>query len=315
MESRDPVPRAPVVAAFDPEADALEPVLFGIEASGVTGAPLILVAVKQVHPLAGAAVAETDAAIERLRSRIKAHGVYDADIRVVEDSTAARGLARAADELRPELVVLGMTRRGRFGAAVLGTTAERVVHASACPVAVVPAGYERPAKGVLVVGAAFSPSREGRDALAAAAALARAGGARLRAITVLGAEHAADQSHGLMAQQQREVGEAETAAARSRRSAEAQLGDAVADVASDVDVEVDVLVGEAADALVAASAHVDLLVVGSRGLGPKRAIVLGSVSRKVVERAACPVLVLPRGATVKRDELLSDVAARAPRDA
>jgi hypothetical protein len=39
--------------------------------------------------------------------------------------------------------------------------------------------------------------------------------------------------------------------------------------------------------------------------------VLGSVSRKVVDHAACPVLVLPRGASAKTDALLADAEAQA----
>ena len=67
---------------------------------------------------------------------------------------------------------------------LLGTTTERVIHDSACPVAVVPHGYTRPENGVQTIGAAYAPTPEGRDAVAAAAALARAGGVQLRIITV-----------------------------------------------------------------------------------------------------------------------------------
>jgi hypothetical protein len=35
------------------------------------------------------------------------------------------------------------------------------------------------------------------------------------------------------------------------------------------------------------------------------------VSRKVAERSACPVLVLPRGATAKTEALLADAVAQA----
>ena len=45
-------------------------------------------------------------------------------------------------------------------------------------------------------------------------------------------------------------------------------------------------------ALVAASAGADTVVVGSRGLGDVAAVVLGSVSRFVVEHASCPVIVV-----------------------
>jgi hypothetical protein len=37
-------------------------------------------------------------------------------------------------------------------------------------------------------------------------------------------------------------------------------------------------------------------VVGSRGWGPVRRILLGSTSARLMREAHCPVLVLPRGA-------------------
>jgi len=56
----------------------------------------------------------------------------------------------------------------------------------------------------------------------------------------------------------------------------------------------------------------DVLVMGSRARGPKKAVVLGSVSREVVGGAACPVLVLPRGASEMANRLASSVQARGP---
>jgi nucleotide-binding universal stress UspA family protein len=50
------------------------------------------------------------------------------------------------------------------------------------------------------------------------------------------------------------------------------------------------------DGLVAASARLDLLVMGSRASGPPRAVRLGTVSRAVLDRAVCPVLLVPRSA-------------------
>jgi nucleotide-binding universal stress UspA family protein len=41
---------------------------------------------------------------------------------------------------------------------------------------------------------------------------------------------------------------------------------------------------------------VDLMVLGSRGYGPVRAVLLGSVSATVLGSAPCPVLVTPRSA-------------------
>jgi nucleotide-binding universal stress UspA family protein len=52
--------------------------------------------------------------------------------------------------------------------------------------------------------------------------------------------------------------------------------------------------GDAATELVERSRELDLLVVGSRGYGPVRHALLGSVTSKLMEAALCPVLVVPR---------------------
>ena len=59
------------------------------------------------------------------------------------------------------------------------------------------------------------------------------------------------------------------------------------------------LIGHAGDALAAASHDVDLLVCGSRGYGPLRAVMLGGVSSELAHSCACPLLIVPRGSTVE----------------
>ena len=51
--------------------------------------------------------------------------------------------------------------------------------------------------------------------------------------------------------------------------------------------------GLAAQELVSASSDSDLVVVGARGGGTFSQLVLGSVTNKVVNQAACPVVVIP----------------------
>ena len=70
---------------------------------------------------------------------------------------------------------------------------------------------------------------------------------------------------------------------------------AVAELDGDVQVEVDAYLEDPADTLIGVSEHLDLLVCGSRGNGPLRAVLLGGVSRRVAAESHCPVIVLPRG--------------------
>ena len=50
--------------------------------------------------------------------------------------------------------------------------------------------------------------------------------------------------------------------------------------------------GQAADALLAQAEEADLIVVGRRGLGGFKSLLLGSVSQQVVQHASCPVVVV-----------------------
>jgi nucleotide-binding universal stress UspA family protein len=97
--------------------------------------------------------------------------------------------------------------------------------------------------------------------------------------------------------------------ARERMQQREDFEAALAGVSEGIDAETDVLYNDPADGLIAASKVVDLLVMGSRGRGPRRATVLGSVSRKVAEQCACPVVILPRGTGEASEELFSHVGA------
>lgn len=79
--------------------------------------------------------------------------------------------------------------------------------------------------------------------------------------------------------------------AELRETSEAIAG--LRDQFPDVEVRQEVMKGSPVKSLLAASQTAQLLVVGSRGLGGFRGLLLGSVSHAVVHRSECPVAVVP----------------------
>jgi nucleotide-binding universal stress UspA family protein len=137
------------------------------------------------------------------------------------------------------------------------------------------AGAERAeASGLVVVGVDDSPGSAA--ALDQAAVEASLRGWALRVVHVL--PWAADVAF---------------AASRDRGAA---LVAAMADRATALTttpVSGELLVGSTADALIEQSASASLLVLGSRGMGPVKGLVSGSVSTRVVAGATSPVMVVP----------------------
>lgn len=284
----------PIVVGFDPQTRDRAPVLFGIAAARFTGAPLIVVAAcahgepaghaEDLAPEAKEALAELEAGLD-----------VPVQLREVAATSAPRALHESAEAEGAALVVVGSSDRGAVGRVLPGSTAERVIHAAPCPVAVVPNGWEQRG-GLDPIGVAYTQTDEAREALRAGLALARKAGATLRVVTVV------QPGAGIFAPTEAtrpdrldrtDVDDVEglhkVAAERAARAELSRLG------ADDVQVEIDAFVEEPADALVRASEHLDLLICGSRGYGPLRWVLLGGVSRRVVAEAHCPVIVLPRG--------------------
>lgn len=134
----------------------------------------------------------------------------------------------------------------------------------------------------------------------------------MRALAVLDPKFVAQQGQGILSEQHHDVDAGQADQSQHGMAEQLGLKEALAEVAGGVDAEMDVLYNEPADGLIAASRHVDLLVMGSRAQGPRRAAVFGSVSRKVAEESACPVLILPRGTAGSTDDLVSHVQAAGP---
>ena len=102
------------------------------------------------------------------------------------------------------------------------------------------------------------------------------------------------------------IGEYELAARRAAEKALAEL-----DGQRQLAAEIESWVGDPVDVLVRLSEHLDLLVCGSRGYGPVRAVLLGAVSGRIVTDARCPVAVVPRGRESRLESLIGESRATA----
>jgi nucleotide-binding universal stress UspA family protein len=294
---------APIVAGFDPRTLDRAPVHFAVAAARLTDSPLIVAAAGATAPiidsLPPAYVDEEMAdlgvqAFAELRDELNTSGV-PIEYREVHGTSAARCLYELADRESARLLVVGSTHRGTIGQVLPGSTAERLMHAAPCAIAVVPRGWE--AEGLHTIGVAYAQTDEGVEALRGAFSLAERAGASLRVLSVV-RERAAmygELTAGTRFERSRSLIDVE---GEHRIALEATMRDAVAELpglASDVKVEIEAFVGDPAETLIGISEHLDLLVCGSRGYGPLHATLLGGVSRRVIAAAQCPVLVLARG--------------------
>ncbi len=177
------------------------------------------------------------------------------------------------------LVVLGAGRSGGLTGLRLGSVSNHVAMHASCPVVVVPAGHDPAAGGDrdVVVGVDGSWMADAATEFAVAEAEQR--GVRLVAV------HAWTPPHGVSGEHLARLEAAEhdrlTAAVRRRRPAERH-----------VDVDHRVLAGSPASGLLAAARDAQLLVIGSRGTGELRGMLLGSVGLQLLHRVACPLAVV-----------------------
>jgi nucleotide-binding universal stress UspA family protein len=300
---------APIVVGYDPHGADDAPVHFGVAAARFTGAPLIVAAVYGGHVARNRLAddefreelsADARAALDRVRTRLEGEARIQAEVRLVEARSAARGLHVALEDEGAGLAVVGSTSGGAVEHAVIGSTAERVIHGAPCPVAVVPHGFEEGAPHT--VGVAYTQSPEGEEALRSGVTLAHAAEAALRVIIVLHEEIGTLGANrpGARAAQQLP----EEIAAQQQVGARSAIDAALAETGGQVEAEIELVYGDPADMLLGFTGSLDLLVMGSRAYGPHRAVLLGGVSRKVIAASRCPVIVLPRGAAHPLRELL-----------
>ena len=229
---------------------------------------------------------------ERTVDALEAHAgplreITEVSVQARANPSPVRALHEAAEELGASMIVAGASRRHGLGRLAPGAVAERLLHAAPCAVAIVPGPVEVVA--LRRIGVAFVDGPEGAAALALASDLARRAGGRVRTLTVL-------EPLPTSAVVTPDGAPIPDLTGLRRARADAIAAKARAGVPDDLLDASDVLEGRAADALARASEELDLLVCGSRGYGPVRSLLLGGVTSTLAHTAACPLLVVPRGA-------------------
>jgi nucleotide-binding universal stress UspA family protein len=222
----------------------------------------------------------------------------------IADLSPARALERVARDENASLIVVGPSHIGHLGRLHPGSTADRLLQGAPCPVALAPQGYRmRPASATGRVAVGYDGLPEAEQALQAATALARATDSALRVIRVFTRDWPIAPSTLGVPGYLRVIPNAEQAE-------RTQLEEAVAALPTDTHAEAAFIHGDAVRELARESEVADLLVLGSRGHGPLGAVLTGSVSWRVARTAACPLLIVPRGAERPLGGLFDDVCGK-----
>jgi nucleotide-binding universal stress UspA family protein len=207
--------------------------------------------------------------------------------RVICASSVPHGLNELAVAEGAELVAVGATHHRRAAVVASGGVPERLIHGAPCAVAVAPAGRrDRRIERIAVGFDGRDPSRRALDT-----ACALAGGLHAQ-LLLIGVVEPVPLSAMLT------VDDRVAATDAMRADMDALLSETAAATPTTLRPEIRVETGFAGAALTdaCAEADVDLLVLGTRAYGSIAGAVAGSVSREIVDRPPCPVIVVPAGA-------------------
>jgi nucleotide-binding universal stress UspA family protein len=286
----------PIIAGADGTDSGLDAVAFAARLAGAVGDPLVVVCVGPEDARLVGVEAEddlrrhADAILDTAREVAgDLAGDLPTELRTIFSSSPARGLCELAEQEGAEAVVAGSTNRGAIGRVVSGSTAERLLHGTSCPVAVAPRGYRRHRSGPLrAIGAAFTDTPDGHEAVRVAADLAARAGLPLTVYSVIAL-------HTNWLRPEAVQPDTSVVPEEVRKVAKDALDRVVASLPAGVRATGELLFGEVVDELsMAAERGVDLLVCGSRGYGPVRRVLLGTVSSALVRQASVPTMVVPR---------------------
>jgi universal stress protein E len=256
------------------------------------GAELSLLHV--VSPVASERVLEQSLqiALGRMKSRVRSplwHAETTPDV-VVRPGNPARVILDTIAREAPDLVIMGPHERRGVVDALQGTIAEKIVSARSCPVLVVQQTANTAYRNVLL---ALDVAAGSRAAVRAAERFVLTGGAQA---TVIHACASAD--HAVLQAADMDTAGVGIHADCSPDAATTAVRDLLERESVDRGrYELVVTQGNPLPTILRAigKRQPDLLVMGTRGDGPMRRAVLGSVANQLLKVAPCDILIVPRG--------------------
>jgi nucleotide-binding universal stress UspA family protein len=240
---------------------------------------LTLAHVHPSHAIAPATMREEQDASHKLLAAERATADVKAELVSILSMSPGRGLHEQAEELGADLIVVGSTSHGVFGRAMLGDDTRGALNGAPCAVAIASRGYAEHPRPLANVGVAYNDSVESKAALTLAQRLAAPTNVTVHALEVVSIPSYA--YAGLTALP---IGE----------NIQPMIDEAKSRMNELRNVEGHTAYGLTGEELAAFSNQVDLLVVGSRGYGPVKRLVLGSTSDYLQRHARCSLLVLAR---------------------
>jgi nucleotide-binding universal stress UspA family protein len=223
---------------------------------------------------------DADEALHTIVGRVLGEGAATVECRTVND-LASRGLLEASADAG--LLVLGARGLGSLRGLMLGSVSQQCLHHATIPVAIVRADAAGPRFGPkrIVVGVDGSEtSQRALDWALEEGRVRKAGVEVVHAWTVPPLAVPLIKDFAPLDEAARDL--VEQALARADTSG--------------VSMSISPVVrrGSGGEVLVSLADGADLVVVGSRGLGGFKGLLLGSVSNQVTHHARCPVVVVPR---------------------
>ena len=223
---------------------------------------------------------------EEARERLRG---IEVETRAFGGGTPAGVINDLAEREEVDTIVVGSPHRGPIGRALIGSVADGLLRGAPCEVLIAPRGYASAEHGPFrTIAVAYDGTDEAKAALKRAEEIAIACHATIVVYTASMPKPVAVGPPVIPG--------VSGYAPEVMPDAEAVPAEAVEAIDEQLRATGHVLSGAPAPAIVDAceKAGADLLVAGSRGYGPVSRVLLGSVSKELVHKAPCPVLVVPR---------------------